>query len=210
MDETSERQVRDVILDSIADGVFTVDSDWNITSFNRAAEEITGISAEKAIGQKCFDVFKANICQASCALRETMQSGRRVVDRAAESWVGGATADVAGNGLDRVAFIPAWGFDEVAGEGDHETRSAEPTLRCPFIGERELDRSGFPPVETFDGDHVAACNGPHREETRGDHLVCGQWPVDLAEKDHARSAVSLTARVLDAGELRLVSQVVER
>ena len=36
--------VRDVILDSIADGVFTVDEDYRITSFNRAAELITGIT----------------------------------------------------------------------------------------------------------------------------------------------------------------------
>ncbi len=60
-----------IILDSIADGVFTVDKDWNITSFNRAAERITGMSSQKAIGQKCFDVFHANICQTACALRET-------------------------------------------------------------------------------------------------------------------------------------------
>ena len=33
----------DSILESISDGVFTVDADWHITSFNRAAEEITGI-----------------------------------------------------------------------------------------------------------------------------------------------------------------------
>ena len=38
MNETSEEQVREVILDSIADGVFTVDGDWNITSFNRAGD----------------------------------------------------------------------------------------------------------------------------------------------------------------------------
>ena len=80
MSETSER-VRDVILDSIADGVFTVDSDWNITSFNRAAEEITGFSRDQAIGRKCFDVFQANICQTKCALRDTMSTGRRWVDR---------------------------------------------------------------------------------------------------------------------------------
>lgn len=74
-------QIRDVILDSIADGVFTVDDAWNITSFNRAAEEITGIGREDAIGRKCFDVFQANICQTHCALRDTLQSGRRWVDR---------------------------------------------------------------------------------------------------------------------------------
>ena len=32
-----------IILDSIAEGVFTIDLDWRITSFNRAAEKITGI-----------------------------------------------------------------------------------------------------------------------------------------------------------------------
>ena len=70
-----------VILDSIADGVFTVDKDWNITSFNRAAERITGITFQKAIGQKCFDVFHANICQTACALRETLKTGKEIIDR---------------------------------------------------------------------------------------------------------------------------------
>ncbi len=38
------------ILESISDGVFTVDLHWNITSFNRAAEENTGIPRKEAIG----------------------------------------------------------------------------------------------------------------------------------------------------------------
>ena len=42
---------RDIILDSIADGVFTVDKNWHITTFNKAAQTITGITREKAIGQ---------------------------------------------------------------------------------------------------------------------------------------------------------------
>jgi PAS domain-containing protein len=33
----------EAILESISDGVFTVDMEWRITSFNRAAEEITGV-----------------------------------------------------------------------------------------------------------------------------------------------------------------------
>ena len=45
------------ILDSIADGVFTVDSDWKITSFNRAAEKITGIKKKEAMGRYCWEVF---------------------------------------------------------------------------------------------------------------------------------------------------------
>ena len=71
----------DVILNSIADGVFTVDKDWCITSFNRAAQEITGVPLELALGRKCFDVFQANICQSNCALRDTLSTGRNWVDR---------------------------------------------------------------------------------------------------------------------------------
>ena len=68
------------ILESIADGVFTIDPDWRITSFNRAAERITGVSRRKALGQKCFDVFHANICQTACTLKKTLETGREIID----------------------------------------------------------------------------------------------------------------------------------
>jgi len=71
----------EIILDSIADGVFTVDSDWHITSFNRAAETITGISKGEAIGRHCWDVFKASICENCCILRQTMESGDSMVNQ---------------------------------------------------------------------------------------------------------------------------------
>nr|MBF0220733.1 sigma 54-interacting transcriptional regulator [Desulfobulbaceae bacterium] len=67
---------RDSIVESIADGVFTIDKDFTITFFNQAAEKITGIAKEKAVGQKCFDVLRANICQTACILKETMLSGK--------------------------------------------------------------------------------------------------------------------------------------
>ncbi len=70
------------ILDSTADGIFTVDQDWNITSFNRAAEQITGIQRGEAIGRTCCDVFRASICESECALRHTMDTGRFVVGKA--------------------------------------------------------------------------------------------------------------------------------
>lgn len=75
------RPVDAIILDSIADGVFTVDENWRITSFNQAAERTTGVSRERAIGQSCCDVFRASICESSCALRQTMQTGRPVVNQ---------------------------------------------------------------------------------------------------------------------------------
>ena len=70
----------ETILDSIADGVFTIDLDFTITYFNQAAEAITGVSQNQALGQKCFDVFRANICQTACALDQTIQTGRQGIN----------------------------------------------------------------------------------------------------------------------------------
>ncbi len=70
----------EIILNSIADGVFTVDRSWKITSFNKAAERITGINKRDAIGRYCWEVFRASICEKGCALRETMESGHPIID----------------------------------------------------------------------------------------------------------------------------------
>jgi PAS domain S-box-containing protein len=80
MDPQSHTE-KDIILDSIADGVFTVDKDWRITSFNRAAEQITGIARKEAIGRPCREVLKADVCEVGCALRETMETGRPLINK---------------------------------------------------------------------------------------------------------------------------------
>ncbi len=72
---------RDIILDSVADGVFTIDQDWRVTSFNRAAENITGIKRDNALGQRCKDILKADVCESGCALRQTMQTGQPVINK---------------------------------------------------------------------------------------------------------------------------------
>jgi len=64
-----------VILESISDGVFTVDINKKITSFNHAAETITGFKGGEAVGQFCFDVFRSNICEKKCAMDETFSTG---------------------------------------------------------------------------------------------------------------------------------------
>lgn len=69
-----------IILDSVADGIFTVDREFNIQSFNRAAERIIGISRAEALGQKCYHVFNANICQSNCALKHTINTGEEIID----------------------------------------------------------------------------------------------------------------------------------
>jgi PAS domain S-box-containing protein len=80
--ESPDERFAGAILDSITEGVFTVDHDWRITSFNRAAERITGVPRDEAIGQKCHDVFHANICLTDCALRHSIETGQPVVDQA--------------------------------------------------------------------------------------------------------------------------------
>jgi len=74
----STGRYQDIILDSITDGVFTVDLDWHIMSFNKAAEAITGISKEEAIGQLCFEVFRANVCESGCLMRQTIKTGEAI------------------------------------------------------------------------------------------------------------------------------------
>jgi PAS domain S-box-containing protein len=74
---------QDVILDSINEGVFTVDPQWRITAFNRAAERITGVARQDALGRACCDVFHASICEKDCALRKTFETGKPVVNATA-------------------------------------------------------------------------------------------------------------------------------
>ena len=79
--KTLTRASTEAILESISDGVFTVDGEWRITSFNRAAEAITGISRDDAIGRPCSEVFKSSMCETSCALRNTLETGKQTVNR---------------------------------------------------------------------------------------------------------------------------------
>jgi len=77
-----ENKEQNVILDSITEGVFTVNLDLRITSFNRAAENITGIGRQQAIGQQCKDILRANLCETNCALRKTIDTGESIINKA--------------------------------------------------------------------------------------------------------------------------------
>ncbi|HOD34917.1 MAG TPA: sigma 54-interacting transcriptional regulator [Syntrophales bacterium] len=67
------------ILNSLAVGIFTVDLDLNITFFNREAEKITGFSRREAIGCKCYEIFRTELCQEGCFLRRAIDTGTNVV-----------------------------------------------------------------------------------------------------------------------------------
>lgn len=69
------------ILDSISDGVFSVDNDWKISSFNRAAEKITGVKRNDAMGKYCSEVFRSSLCGDQCALRKTLRTDKPIIDK---------------------------------------------------------------------------------------------------------------------------------
>lgn len=83
LDPAGEARFFETVLRCVADGVFTVDKNWRITSFNPAAERITGVPAEKAIGRRCSSVFHSDLCEQSCPIRETLETGSEVIDRSA-------------------------------------------------------------------------------------------------------------------------------
>jgi len=81
--DRAEHDRQCVILDSINEGVFTVDRNWRITDFNRAAERITGVPREEAIGKPCCEVFRSSMCERNCALRRTLETGTPLVNATA-------------------------------------------------------------------------------------------------------------------------------
>ena len=70
----------EVILDSLGEGLFTVDKEFRINSFNRAAEKILGIKKEEAIGDYCKNVMKSRRCFEDCPLGKVLETGKNLYD----------------------------------------------------------------------------------------------------------------------------------
>jgi transcriptional regulator with PAS, ATPase and Fis domain len=93
----ADQQLPRLVLDSLALPVFAVDRDWRLTTFNGAAARLTGVAPERALGRRCFEVFRTDACQRLCALRRAMATGapsddecitlRLKHDRQVEAWV---------------------------------------------------------------------------------------------------------------------------
>ncbi len=72
------------LLDGLFDGVYFVNQDRKITYWNRGAENLTGYSAEEAIGRHCFDNLLEHVdangcalCKDGCPLWQTLKDGKR-------------------------------------------------------------------------------------------------------------------------------------
>ncbi len=79
--EPANHTPTEAILESISDGVFTVDLEWRVTSFNRAAEEITGVPRQEALGRHCSEVFRSSMCGKACALRQTLETDKPIIGK---------------------------------------------------------------------------------------------------------------------------------
>lgn len=75
-----EKDFNKEILNSLAEGVLTVNKDFKINFFNRAAELITGYAKEEVIGQFCKYVFKCELCQTQCPIGLVLESGNDIYE----------------------------------------------------------------------------------------------------------------------------------
>ncbi len=60
------------LLGDLRIGVFTVDANRKITSFNHAAELLTGYSEEEVVGKYCYQVFGNELCYGECKYHEAV------------------------------------------------------------------------------------------------------------------------------------------
>ncbi len=69
------------IFHGISEGIFTIGNEWNIKSFNRSAEKITGYSREEAEGMKCWEIFKSSVCRNGCHMETTLKSNQEMLNK---------------------------------------------------------------------------------------------------------------------------------
>ena len=69
------------ILDSLGEGIFTVDKEFRITFVNRAAEQMLGVKRDGAIGRFCKDVLRSQYCISQCPIARVLETGENIYDR---------------------------------------------------------------------------------------------------------------------------------
>jgi PAS domain S-box-containing protein len=95
MFESMARQSQRIqlIIDSVADGVFSTDLGCRILAFNRAAEKITGYLAQDVQGRKCSDVLGLmsdsvhERCANDCPLALSRQGGQDGTHATHKEWI---------------------------------------------------------------------------------------------------------------------------
>ena len=78
IEDGSTKEFLNNILASMEGGLFTIDKDARITSFNRAAEKITGFRREEVLHKKCYTILRSNLCKGKCRLKRTLETGESI------------------------------------------------------------------------------------------------------------------------------------
>jgi PAS domain S-box-containing protein len=81
MDKRLDVRYFPLVLDVVDQGIFTVDPEGRISSFNKAAESITGYRETEVLGRECSSIFRTNLCHTICPLRRSIASRARLRDR---------------------------------------------------------------------------------------------------------------------------------
>ena len=66
------------IIQSLPDGIITVDGKLRVTDLNRAGEKLTGVSRPQALGKYCGEVLRSSLCGKKCPLKTAMNTGEVV------------------------------------------------------------------------------------------------------------------------------------
>jgi len=65
----------------ISDPFFMVDPEMTITYINRSAARLLGVNIDDALGKTCRDVFKSDVCDRECPLKDVMNSNKAVIGK---------------------------------------------------------------------------------------------------------------------------------
>ena len=74
-----QRNKLDAIFNSNIEGTFTIDNEWNVTSFNNSAVKITGYKKSEAVGKKCWEIFNSSLCRNGCHMEQTMHKEKSTI-----------------------------------------------------------------------------------------------------------------------------------
>ncbi len=69
------------LLEALPEGVFTINTKWQVASFNKTAEKITGYTREEVLGRYCWEVFRSDLCELGCPLKDALETGKTGVQQ---------------------------------------------------------------------------------------------------------------------------------
>jgi len=65
------------LLNNITMGIFAVNLNMEIVFFNSEAEKITGFTKDEAMGQRCYEIFRTELCYKNCYLKKAIKDKKK-------------------------------------------------------------------------------------------------------------------------------------